>query len=111
MPPSTRAKNANQHPGHILLADTKKRRTKEEIAADNKKKTFDKAITEAALHNLHQFIATEEDRLAEGEIDVHVKKNTPSLRPRPLTRQNAFVMWDSDSENECNVDADTEQGK
>jgi hypothetical protein len=109
MPPSTRAKNAHQHPGHILLADMKKRRTKAEIAADSKKKEFDKATTEAALHQLHQFIATEEDRLAEGELDVHVKKNAPPVRPRPLHRQNACVMWDS--ENECEADTDPKQRK
>ena len=108
MPPSTRAKNAHQHPGHILLADMKKRRTKAEIAADFKKE-FDKATTEAALHQLHQFIATEEDRLAEGELDVHVKKNAPPVRPRPLHRQNACVMWDS--ENECEVDTYPKQRK
>jgi hypothetical protein len=87
----------------------KKRRTKAEIAADSKKKEFDKATTEAALHQLHQFIATEEDRLAEGELDVHVKKNAPPVCPRPLHCQNACVMWDS--ENECEADTDPKQRK
>jgi hypothetical protein len=81
MPPSTRAKNANQHPGQILLADIRKRYTKVEITANSEKKKFHKAITDAALHQLHQFIATEEDRLAESEIDAHGKKKAPPVHP------------------------------
>jgi len=109
MSPSTRAKNANQHPGHILLADTKKRRTKEEIAADNKKKHLEKKTTEAALHRLYEYIAGEEDHLAEDEVNAHKKKFPPSLFPQPLDHQNAPIRWDSD--NECEVDANTKQGK
>jgi hypothetical protein len=116
MPPSTRAKNANQHPGRILLADAKKRRTKEEIVADNKKKHLEKKTTEAALHRLYKYIAGEEDRLAEDEVNAH-KKNIPQALPlhaQPLeslddesTGTPIICQWDSD--NECEVDANTEQ--
>jgi hypothetical protein len=113
MPPSTRAKNANQHPGRILLANMKKRRTKEEIVADNKKKHLEKKTTEAALHRLYEYIAGEEDRLAEDEVNAH-KKNLPQALPlhtqplESLDDQNTPIICQWDSENECEVDANAE---
>lgn len=104
--PVTRAKNANQHPGQILLADMRKRRTKEEIAADIEKKKLEKATTEAALRQLYEFIAAEEDQLAEDEVNANFP---PSLLSQPLDHQSAPIIWDSD--NECEVDANTGQGK
>ena len=109
MPLSTRAKNATQHPGAILLADMRKRRTKEEVAADIKKKKLDDQITKAGLERLYQFIADEEDQLAEDEVNAHGKKPPPSLCSQQLDHQNAPTVWDSD--NECKVDANTKQGK
>ena len=125
MPPSTRAKNANQHPGHILLADVKKRHTKEQVSADAEKKRPDEETTRKALNNLHQFIANKEDMLAWHEVTDNEGILAPSLRsqpevmdledkeacPPPLARQDAFILWDrpvSDDEDEVNVD---EQGK
>ncbi|KAI0287322.1 hypothetical protein BC826DRAFT_972267, partial [Russula brevipes] len=72
MAPTTRPKNASQRPGLIMLADTKKRRTKDEIAAE--------------------FIAQEEDRLAEDEAATNAKIIAPSRRPVPLVRQNAVIF-------------------
>jgi len=109
MPLSTRAKNATQHPGAILLANMRKRRTKEEVAADIKKKKLDDQTTKAALQWLSQFIANEEDQLAEDEVNAHGKKPPLSLRSQQLDHQNAPTVWDSD--NECEVDANIKQGK
>jgi len=108
MPLSTRAKNATQHPGVILLANMRKGCTKEEVAADIKKK-LDDQITKAGLEWLYQFIANEEDQLAEDEVNAHGKKPLPSLCSQQLDHQNAPTVWDSD--NECEVDANTKQGK
>ena len=107
--PVTRAKNANQHPSQILLADMRKRRTKEEITANIEKKKLEKVTTEAALHRLYQFIAAEEDQLAEDEVNAHVENPPLSLLPQPLDHQSAPVIWDSD--NECEADANTGRGK
>lgn len=111
MPMSTRPKNADQHPGHILLADMRKRRTKTEMEADKVKKKVDTEITEAALNKLYQFIAEEEDHLAEEEINAHGKKISPPvcIRPRPLVRRNAFIIHESSSEH--TIGASTEQRK
>jgi hypothetical protein len=109
MPPSTRAKNATQHPGHIVLAKMKKQCTKEEIVTAAKKKEVDEKTTKAALHHLYQFIADEEDRLAEDEVNMHGKSLPPSLFPQPSVHQNESAIWDSDNEQE--VDANTKQGK
>jgi hypothetical protein len=125
MPPSTRAKNATQHPGHILLANTKKRRTKEQVSADAEKKRVDEETTRKALENLRQFIADEEDKLAGREGIENEDILAPSLRPQPeatvsedeearpppLVCQDAFVIWErpvSDDEDEVSID---EQGK
>ena len=109
MPLSTRAKNATQHPGHIVLAEMKKRRTKEEIVTTAKKKKVDEKTTKAALYQLYQFIATEEDRLAEGEVNAHGKSLPPSLLPQPSAHQNESIIWNSDQEQEA--DANTSQCK
>ena len=109
MPLSTRAKNATQHPGHILLADMRKRCTKEEVATDIKKKRLNEQTTKVALHRLYQFIADEEDELAEDKVNAHGKNFPPSLYPQKLDHQNTPVIWDSN--NECEVDANTKQGE
>src|SRR5258708_3977423 len=44
----TRASNANAHPGHVVLNATWKRRTKAEIAADNKRIQEQLEVKEAA---------------------------------------------------------------
>jgi hypothetical protein len=117
MPPSTRAKNANQHPGHILLADVKKRHTKEQISANAEKKRVNEETTKTALENLYQYITNEEDMLAGDEVAENEDILAPSLRPQPevtsledeeghlppLVCQDAFVIWNrlvSDDENE-----------
>ena len=122
MPPSTRAKNANQRPGLIVLADVKKRRTKQEISADAEKKRVDEETTRKALENLRQFIADEEDKLAAHEVTENEDILAPSLRPLPevpedeeadplpLARQDAFVWERPISDDESDVGAD-EQGK
>ncbi|KAI0276767.1 hypothetical protein BC826DRAFT_946634, partial [Russula brevipes] len=80
MAPTTRPKNASQCPGLIMLADTKKRHTKDEIAAEVEKKKIDKETTKLGLHRLYQFIAQEEDRLAEDEAATNAKIIAPSRR-------------------------------
>jgi hypothetical protein len=123
MPLATRAKNANQRPGLILLADVKKRRTKEEVSANMEKKRVDEETTRKVLENLCQFIADEEDKLAAHEETDNEDIITPSRhplskatadeepRPPPLARQDAFIFWDrpaSDDGSEVGVD---DQGK
>lgn len=100
MPPTTRPKNANQRPGLIVLADVKKRRTKEEIAQDAAKARLNEETTKAALTRLRQFVADEEDQLAKDDAYDNAKIVAPSRRPVPLTRQNAFVIYDSDDNSE-----------
>jgi hypothetical protein len=123
MPLSTRAKNANQCPGLILLADVKKRHTKEEVSADVEKKRVDEEMTRKALENLCQFIADKEDKLAahkdtENE-DILAPSHRPlpkvtadeEPRPLPLACQDAFIFWNrpaSDDGSKVGVDA---QGK
>ena len=117
MPPSTRAKNANQHPGHILLADVKKRHTKEQISANAEKKRVNEETTKKALENLYQYIANKEDMLAGHKVAENKDILAPSLCPQPevtsledkegrlppLVHQDAFIIWNrpvSDNENE-----------
>jgi hypothetical protein len=57
----------------------KNRCTKKEVTADNEKRRFDKETTKAALDNLCQFIADEEDMLAED------KAATESMTMLPLS--------------------------
>jgi len=83
MPPSTRAKNANQHSGHILLADMKKRCTKDQISADAEKKRVNEETIKKALESLYQFIANEEDMLAGREAAENKDILAPSLHSQP----------------------------
>jgi hypothetical protein len=110
MPLATRAKNATQHPGHIVLADMKKRRTKEDIAAAAKKKKVDEKTTKEALHKLYQFIANEEDHLAEDEVAAHGRNLPSSPLPQTSAHQDESTIWDSDKEQEVDANS-TEPGK
>jgi hypothetical protein len=108
MPLSTRHKNAHQCPSLILLGNMKNRHTKDEIAADTEKRRVDKETTRAALHNLCQFIADEEDMLAEDEATESVTMLPPSQCLLSLACQNAITIFDSDSEHNSDVEV---QGK
>jgi hypothetical protein len=109
MPLSTRHKNVHQHPGLILLGNTKNRHTKKEVATDNEKRRFNEETTKAALDNLCQFIADEEDMLAEDKATTEsTTMLPPSQRPPPLAHQNEITISDSDSERNSDVET---QGK
>ncbi|KAI0302275.1 hypothetical protein BC826DRAFT_966257 [Russula brevipes] len=103
MPPTTRPKNANQHPGRIVLADVKKRRTKEEIAQDTEKARVNEEMTKAALIRLRQFVADEEDQLAKDDASDNAKIVAPSWHPVPMDRQKAFFIRDGDENNELGL--------
>jgi len=75
-----------------MLADTRKRHTKEEIAAEVEKKKVDEETTKLALHRVHQFIADEEDKIVVEEGETNAKIVAPSRRPVPLVRQNAVIL-------------------
>ncbi|KAG1730269.1 uncharacterized protein EDB91DRAFT_1252746 [Suillus paluster] len=55
----TQAKNATQHPGHILTGGTNhvKRRTKAEKAADKQREEEEKEASKAAIQETHKCIA------------------------------------------------------
>ena len=83
--------------------------TKEDIATAAKKKKVDEKTTKEALHKLYQFIANEEDCLAEDEVATHGRNLSSSPLPQTLAHQDKSTIWDSDKEQE--VDAITSQCK
>ncbi|KAG1849620.1 hypothetical protein C8R48DRAFT_677043 [Suillus tomentosus] len=79
----TRAKNADAHPGQVVLNATRKRRTKAEIAADNKRLKEDLKTKElAALQGIER-LANIQAEMEQAQASEAVRKPKP-VRPRPV---------------------------
>ena len=73
---TTRTKNANQHPGQLVTAGTRKRRTKAQIAADNAEIAAKEAAELEALKGVIQRVADLERNIS------HEEENESTPRPR-----------------------------
>ncbi|OJA11451.1 hypothetical protein AZE42_12041, partial [Rhizopogon vesiculosus] len=79
----TRASNANAHPGHVILNTTRKRRTKVEIAADNKRIQEQLEAKEADALEGIQRLANIQAEMEQTQSRKATKKPT-AVRPRPI---------------------------
>ncbi|KAG2150699.1 uncharacterized protein EDB93DRAFT_1103403 [Suillus bovinus] len=77
--PNTRPKNANQHPGEILLQNKRKRRTAHQIQEDNDRAEHERQEKEAADKRTTEKIASIEDKKALKDLKIllHVPKPRP----------------------------------
>jgi hypothetical protein len=66
----TRSKNKNEHPGAIEIATKRKRRTKEQIAADNAAKEAKKQEKGRKMHKQIKNVASLEGEMAEKDANA-----------------------------------------
>jgi hypothetical protein len=89
--PTTRAKNATQHPGAPVQATKRKRRTKAQIEADNKAAEAAKAAEEAKRKAGLKQIANLEQRINEEDSNDVTPKAKATSRSRPLRRTSSHM--------------------
>jgi hypothetical protein len=90
--PVTRAKNANTHPGEPDVVAKRKRRTKAEIAADNKAAAEAKAAVEAKKQAGMKKIANLEKKIDEDNSNDVTPKPKATYKPRPLRRTSSHLF-------------------
>lgn len=62
--PTTRASNANKHPGQVVLDSTRVQQSRDAVAAEKKQKQGEKDAWIAAVDSAHTKIAAKEDDMA-----------------------------------------------
>jgi hypothetical protein len=83
---TTRTKNAEQHPGQLILENSRKRRTKAQIASDKEKIAAREEEELEALQSVIQRVATLERSITHEDDN----EATPRPRPKPKSRTNAL---------------------
>ncbi|KAG2124207.1 hypothetical protein DEU56DRAFT_917080 [Suillus clintonianus] len=84
--PNTRPKNANQHPGEILLQNKRKRRTARQIQEDNDQAEHERQEKEAADQRTTEKIASIEDKKALKDLKILLHAPKPRPRARPVSK-------------------------
>lgn len=108
---TTRTKNVNQHPGHLVTAGTRKRRTKAQIAADDAKIAAKEAEELEALKGVIQRVADLERSIS--HEDENESTPRPRTAPKPIikglsrTRSYALIPQAAE-ESDCDMDGETE---
>ncbi|KAG1829626.1 hypothetical protein EV424DRAFT_1344074 [Suillus variegatus] len=83
----TRAKNATQHPGHILTGgkNRTKRRTKAQMAADEQCEAEEKEASQTAIQETHKRVAAFQQKMLTDQAAARADAPKPSRpRPRPV---------------------------
>jgi hypothetical protein len=109
----TRAKNANQHPGDLLMIQKRKHCTNAEIAADNAKKEEDIREAERLKAKILTAIAQKEDAITEKDAKDRAgvskkappRQRVPSL-PKGTTVQKQHISIESDEIDDMDDDQD-----
>ncbi|KAG1762551.1 hypothetical protein EDD22DRAFT_847009 [Suillus occidentalis] len=86
---TTRPKNATQHPGHILTGGENriKRRTKAQMAADERREEEEKEASQAAIQETHKRIAAFQKQMQTDQAAACADAPKPSRpRPRPVKK-------------------------
>ncbi|KAG1844847.1 hypothetical protein DFJ58DRAFT_843940 [Suillus subalutaceus] len=84
--PNTRPKNANQHPGEILLQDKRKRHTARQIQEDNDQAEHERQEKEATDQRTTEKIASIEDKKALKDLKILLHAPKPRPRARPVLK-------------------------
>jgi hypothetical protein len=79
----TRTTNANVHPGNLVNASTRKRRTKAQIAADSAAKAAQEAAKKKVVKDNRKHVSDLEKSIAEEDAN----ESTPRPRPHPRPRR------------------------
>ena len=91
---TTRTKNANQHPGQLVTAGTRKRRTKAQIAADNAEIAAKEAAELEALKGVIQRVADLERNISHEEENESTPRARmpPKLVTKGLSRTRSYAI-------------------
>ncbi|KAG1750518.1 uncharacterized protein EDB91DRAFT_1304043 [Suillus paluster] len=84
--PNTRPKNANQHPGEIVLKTKQKRRTGRQIQEDNDHIEHEQQEQEAAVQRNAERIAAIEDQRALNDLKIIMDPPRPRPQARPVLK-------------------------
>jgi hypothetical protein len=92
--PNTRAKNANQRPGLIVLETQQKRRNAGEMAKVRAQEHLDMTLTEQHIHAALKNVARIQDKQHLEDIEVTHPRQAPSLRRNemPSLRRHETVL-------------------
>jgi hypothetical protein len=80
--PVTRAKNATQHPGQVVLDAQAKRRTAMEMKKVRAEERIDRELTEKGIRAALKYVASIQDQQHEDDVDAQRPVVAPSLRRR-----------------------------
>ncbi|KAG2115731.1 uncharacterized protein F5147DRAFT_769150 [Suillus discolor] len=86
MRPNTCPKNANQHPGEILLQNKRKRRTAHQIQEDNEQVEHEWQEKEAAAQHTTEKIASIEDKKTLKDLKILMHAPKPRPRAHPISK-------------------------
>ena len=78
--PTTRAKNATQHPGLVVLKAKQKRRCAAEMTKVRLQERLNRRLTERRLHAALKNVARVQDQQRDKDIEADIPKVAPSLR-------------------------------
>ncbi|KAI9432153.1 hypothetical protein BJY52DRAFT_1086979, partial [Lactarius psammicola] len=78
--PVTRAKNATQRPGQILVEAQQKRRSAEQMAKVRAQERLDRRITEQGIRAALKHVANIQDRQQSEDAEAGRRVLAPSLR-------------------------------
>ncbi|KAG2124201.1 hypothetical protein DEU56DRAFT_923601 [Suillus clintonianus] len=96
--PNTRPKNANQHPGEILLQNKRKRCTARQIQEDNDQAKHERQEKEAADQCTTKKIASIEDKKALKDLKILLHAPKPQPRARPVSKSKVSQLNIEDDE-------------
>jgi hypothetical protein len=104
----TRATNANVHPGNLVNASTRKRRTKAQIAADSAAKAAQEAIKKKVVKANRKRVSDLEKSIAEEDPNESTPRPRPHLREAApsQTRDNVKILLYADESDQGMDDDD-----
>ncbi|KAG1866894.1 hypothetical protein F4604DRAFT_1927874 [Suillus subluteus] len=104
--PNTHAKNANQHPGEIVLKTKQKRCTAHQIQEDNNHIEHEQQEWEAAAQRNAKHIAAIEDQRALNDLKIIMDPPRPRARPVLKAKKPVGIAEEEDVEIMDTVDED-----
>lgn len=111
---TTRTKNSNQHPGQVVTAGTRKRRTKAQIAADNAEIAAKEAAELEALKGVIQRVADLERSISREEENESTPRPrvAPKLATKGLSRTRSYaVLPQVAGKSDCDMDEDVTESE